>query len=93
LSDVIARGDTLTLFLAGALITFTTAMLALVIGHRLLNIPFGVLIGMVAGIHTQPAVLGFALDQTKNDHPNLGYAAVFPTATVLKILLAQILLF
>jgi putative transport protein len=47
---------------------------------------------MVAGLHTQPAVLSYALDQTKSDVPNLGYATVMPLATIAKILLAQALL-
>ncbi|ACZ40562.1 aspartate:alanine exchanger family transporter [Sphaerobacter thermophilus] len=82
----------LLLFAAGVVVTTTTAFLALWVGYRLLRIPMGVLIGMVAGIHTQPAVLGFALEQTDNELPNVGYAAVYPIATVAKIVLAQVLL-
>jgi putative transport protein len=52
----------------------------------------GILIGMVAGLHTQPAVLGYALEQTGNDLPNIGYASVYPVATIGKILLVQVLL-
>jgi putative transport protein len=37
-------------------------------------------------------VLSYATEQTGNDLPNIGYATVFPTATVLKILLAQLIL-
>ena len=47
---------------------------------------------MVAGIQTQPAVLGYALEQTGDEQPNLGYAAVYPVALIVKIVLAQILL-
>jgi putative transport protein len=50
------------------------------------------LTGMLAGLQTQPAVLSYAAEQTGNDLPNIGYATVFPTATVLKILLAQVIL-
>jgi putative transport protein len=52
----------------------------------------GLLLGMAAGIQTQPAALGFALEQTGDELPNLGYAAVFPIATIAKILAAQVLL-
>ena len=45
------------------------------IGYRLLKIPMSLLIGLLAGLQTQPAVLRFALEQTNNDLPNLGYAA------------------
>jgi putative transport protein len=48
--------------------------------------------GYVAGVHTQPAVLGFALEQSRDELPNLGYAAIFPIATIAKIIIAQVLL-
>ena len=51
-----------------------------------------ILIGMVAGMQTQPAVLGYALEQTGNDLPNIGYASVYPVATIGKILAVQLLL-
>jgi putative transport protein len=43
-------------------------------------------------MQTQPAVLGFALEQTHNDLPDIGYATVYPAATITKILLAQLIL-
>jgi putative transport protein len=87
-----ASGGGAALFAAGALITFATAFASLWAAHRLLGIPLSLAIGMVAGIHTQPAVLGFAVEQTKNEIPHLGYAAVYPVATIAKILLVQLLL-
>ena len=77
---------------AGAVITCGTALLALWLGYRLFKIPMSLLTGMLAGLQTQPAVLSYASEQTGNDLPNIGYATVFPTATVLKILLAQVIL-
>jgi putative transport protein len=47
---------------------------------------------MLAGLQTQPAILAFALEQTGNELPNVGYAAVYPVALIAKILLAQLLL-
>jgi putative transport protein len=76
----------------GACITCTTALTTLWIGHRLFHIPFSVLIGMLAGLQTQPAALGFALERTNNDAPNIGYAMVYPVATIAKIVLVQIML-
>jgi putative transport protein len=80
------------LFAAGAAVTFATAFAALWGAHRLLGIPLSLAIGMVAGIQTQPAVLGFAVQQTRNEIPHLGYAAVYPVATIAKILLVQLLI-
>jgi putative transport protein len=82
----------LAIFAAGAILTCVTALTMLWVGHKLLKIPMGLLIGMLAGLQTQPAVLGFALEQTGNDLPNIGYATVYPVAMITKILFAQLLL-
>jgi putative transport protein len=85
-------GGGLSIFVGGAVITCSVALITLWVAHRLLKIPMGLAIGMLAGLQTQPAVLGFALEQTGNDSPNLGYAMVYPVAMITKILLAQLLL-
>ncbi|HEY3378307.1 MAG TPA: TrkA C-terminal domain-containing protein, partial [Armatimonadota bacterium] len=90
--STLSQGGGLAIFIAGAIVTCTTALLMLWIGHKLLKIPMGLLIGMLAGLQTQPAVLGFALEQTGNDLPNIGYAAVFPVAMITKILVAQVII-
>lgn len=43
-------------------------------------------------MQTQPAVPGFATEEARNGLPNVGYATVYPTATILKIVLVQLLL-
>ncbi|HCM41103.1 MAG: transporter [Bdellovibrionales bacterium GWB1_52_6] len=90
--STLGKEEGLAIFAAGTLITFFSAVSALWIGYRVLKIPMGRLTGMLAGLHTQPAVLGFALEQAKNDDPNTGYAMIHPIATITKIVLAQILL-
>lgn len=79
-------------FVAGAIITMVTAFLTLLIGHKLLKIPFGLLTGVLSGLGTQPATLGFALQQADNELPNIGYALAFPIATITKIVVAQLIL-
>lgn len=86
------QGDGFVILLAGALITTGTAALVLWVGYRLLKIPMSLLVGMLAGLQTQPALLGFALEQTDNDLPNIGYATVYPLAMITKIILIQLLL-
>jgi putative transport protein len=81
----------LQILLAGAIVSFATAFLVLFIAYKLLKIPFGLAIGMMAAVHTQPAVQAYAVAQAKNDLPNHGYALAFPMATISKILLAQLL--
>ncbi len=81
----------LQILLAGAIVSLATAFLVLLIAYKLLKIPFGLAIGMMAAVHTQPAVQAYAISQAKNDLPNHGYAMAFPMATIAKILLAQLL--
>lgn len=85
------RSGGLLIFAASALITITVAVLTLWIGYKLFRLPFPLLSGILAGLQTQPAVLGYALEQAKNEAPNVGYALVFPIATITKIVLAQVL--
>lgn len=91
-ASTFSQGGGVSIFLAGALITAVTAFTGLWFGHRVLGIPRDVLVGTIAGVHTQPAALAFALEQSENELPNRGYATVFPVATIAKIVLAQLLL-
>jgi putative transport protein len=88
----LTQGNGMLIFVAGALITTTTALISLWIGYRLLKVPMGMLTGMLAALQTQPALLSFAHEQADNDLPNIGYATVYPIAIIGKILLAQLLL-
>jgi putative transport protein len=89
--STLVEGGGSVLFAAGAIITMTTTVAAVWAGHRLLGVSQGVLMGMVGGLQTQPAVLGFALEQTGDDEPNTGYANVYPMALIAKIVIAQLL--
>jgi putative transport protein len=88
----LASGEGLLAFAAGAGITLSAAALTLLAGAKLLHLSFGTLAGALAGLQTQPAVLGFALEQTKDESPNVGYATVYPVAMISKVLLGQLLL-
>lgn len=88
----LAEGEVLKILLVGTLITCTSAFSILWIGYKFLKIPMNLLVGMLAGAHTQPAVLGFAQQQTGNELPNIGYASVLPTALIAKVIFAQLLL-
>jgi putative transport protein len=81
----------IALFLAGALVTALAALVLLWCGRKIFRIPMSLLIGMLAGLQTNPAVLSFAGEQTGNDLPALSYATVYPVAMVGKIVLAQVI--
>jgi len=76
---------------AGALITFSTTLLALLVGYKLLRIPLDSMLGFVSGVQTQPACLAFASNLTKSENTNIAYAGILPIAMIVKIVLAQLL--
>lgn len=90
--STMSKGGGASIFLAGALLTMVTSFAVLWVGHRLLKIPMSLLSGMVAGMQTQIAVLGFAKEQTGNDLPDQGYASVYPLATIGKIIIVHVIL-
>jgi putative transport protein len=89
-ASTLAKGGALPLFALGAAVTVAVALAIVLVGRRL-RIPTAVLAGMIAGIHTQPAALTFANERTRGEAPNVGYTAVFPLATIAKIVIAQLL--
>jgi putative transport protein len=91
-ASTLARGGAWPMLLLGTAVTATTGALTLLVGHKLLRIPLGRLGGILAALQTQPALLAYAQEQSRNDLPNLGYATVYPLAMVAKIVLAQVLL-
>lgn len=73
-------------------VTTCVAALALLAAARLHRIDWTQAAGQLAGAQTQPAILAFANTRTGFDtRIPLGYALVYPTAMVAKILLAQAL--
>lgn len=88
----LADPKSLTIIGVGAIITISISLLVLLIGYLVLKMPFGTVIGALAGIQTNPAVLSYANDLTDNELPGTGYATVYPVAMIAKILAAQIVL-
>jgi putative transport protein len=80
-----------TLIAAGALITSVVAVTAILVGYKLFKLPLSAVMGVVSGMHTQPACLAYANQQASNEIPNVWYAAVYPASMIAKIILAQII--
>lgn len=73
---------------ASGIISMTTAIMTIVIGYKLVKIPFSLLMGMVSN---QPAILDFAVNRSGTALPKYGYSMMFPIALIAKILIAQLL--
>jgi len=80
--------DAVWIFLASAIISMITAMIIIMVGYKLIKLPFSILLGIVSN---QPAILDFASNRTGNRLPEFGYAMVFPIALIMKIVIAQIM--
>ena len=46
--------------------------------------------GIVSGVTGNPAILSYASKLAGTDKPDVGYAMIFPGATIMKILFVQI---
>jgi putative transport protein len=88
----VATGGGLAVLGAGAVVTCSLALVTIWIAYRALGLPFALVGGILAAVQTQPAVLGFSVEQSRSDLPNVAYARAYPLALLLKIVLAQGLL-
>jgi len=78
--------------IASAVVLTTLAALCVVwVGHKCLRLPLATCAGLLAGTMTQPATLVFATEQAGNELPEAAYTAVYPLATLAKVLLAQLM--
>lgn len=82
----------LTLLGAGIVITLTIVLLAMALGTWVFHLRFDDLMGVVAGVTGNPAILAYASKAVPTNQPELGYAIVFPTSTIIKIIVVQVLL-
>jgi putative transport protein len=91
-SSAIVEPSALLPIATGAAATGAALLVLIVGGKRLLRVPTTSLVGMVAGMQTQPAVLAYACDQLDDERDlQLGYTSVYPLAVIAKIVIAQVL--
>lgn len=76
---------------AGVGVTTLVASAGLLVGCKALKLPMPFVMGMVAGVSTQPACLAFAQRQADSEAPLEGYSAVYPAVMIAKIIVAQLL--
>ena len=90
--NAFASGSVVTILVLGAAVTAVVGVGLYVVMRWGFRTGGTRLSGIIAGAQTQPALLAFANGRTGHDpRVALGYALVYPTAMVVKILLAQVL--
>ena len=78
------------LLLIGAVVVLTTILIILLVGHFLLRIPYDDLLGVASGATGNPAILVYANRMAPTERTNVSYAMIFPSATIVKVVGAQI---
>jgi putative transport protein len=81
----------LTWMLYGLCITIIPLLTMVLIARVVLKINYMPLLGLMAGTYTDPAALAFSSSYFNNDLPTQAYATVYPLVTILRILVAQLL--
>jgi putative transport protein len=79
------------LLAAGAAILLALALPPLLIGHYVMRIPFEDLLGITSGVTGSPAILAYAFRSFPSERVEICYAMIFPAATVMKIIIAQLI--
>jgi putative transport protein len=79
------------MLLIGAAVLLTTVAIVLLVGHYMLRIPFDDLLGVASGATGNPAILVYATRMAPTDRPDIGYAMIFPSATIVKVVAVQII--
>ena len=68
----------------------TTVFIVLLVGHYVLKIPYDDLVGVASGATGNPAILVYSTKMAPTERPDIGYAMIFPSMTLVKVIAAQI---
>jgi putative transport protein len=80
----------LTMLFIGAAVLLVTMAVVLVVGHYVMKIPYDDLLGVASGATGNPAILVYSTRMAPTDRPDIGYAMIFPSMTIVKVIAVQI---
>jgi len=80
----------LTMLFIGVAVLLTTALIVLLVGHFLMKIPYDDLVGVASGATGNPAILVYSTKMAPTERPDIGYAMIFPSMTIVKVICVQI---
>jgi putative transport protein len=76
----------------GAAIVLVAVIVNLLVGHFVFRLNFDELLGATCGVAANPAQMVFASKLTASDRTDVVYSMTYPTGTIMKILLLQVML-
>jgi putative transport protein len=80
----------LLLLLIGAAVLLATVAIVLLVGHYLMRIPYDDLLGVASGATGNPAILVYSTRMAPTERPDIGYAMIFPSMTIVKVIAVQV---
>jgi putative transport protein len=78
------------ILLAGVAAVLTNVLIVMVLGFYVLRIPYDSLVGVACGATGQPAILAYASRLLQSDRVDVGYATIYPSITIAKVIAAQL---
>jgi putative transport protein len=79
-----------TMLFIGVAVLLTTVSIVLLVGHYLMRIPYDDLVGVASGATGNPAILVYSTKMAPTERPDIGYAMIFPSMTLVKVIAVQI---
>jgi putative transport protein len=80
----------LSMLFIGAAVLLTTVLIVLLVGYYLMKIPYDDLVGIASGATGNPAILVYSTRMAPTERPDIGYAMIFPSMTIVKVIAVQI---
>ena len=81
----------LSMLFIGMSVLLTTVLIVLLVGYYLMKIPFDDLLGVASGATGNPAILVYSTKMAPTERPDIGYAMIFPSMTIVKVIAVQII--
>ena len=79
-----------TMLFIGVAVLLTTVLIVLLVGYYLMGIPYDDLVGVASGATGNPAILVYSTRMAPTERPDIGYAMIFPSMTIVKVIAVQI---
>lgn len=81
----------LTMLFIGMAVLLITVIIVLLVGYYLMKIPFDDLVGIASGATGNPAILVYSTRMAPTERPDIAYAMIFPSMTIVKVIAVQII--
>ena len=83
-------GAGMTMLFIGVAVSLVTVLIVLLVGHYLLKIPYDDLVGVASGVSGNPAILVYSTRMAPTERPDVGYAMILPSMTIVKVIAVQV---